>query len=258
MLDPGFFAQDPAVFFQKTGVVEEVIFQPGKGAGVFGRAFAQGAVVLDRGEGVFPIGPDSAKAGFLHQVAREQAAVVGGDQIRAFVLRDGGDEAAPEFGEEGPCPAAIKPVEFGASHQEDAAQHHAGDAFRVGDGIDQGKGRAPAAAETDPAVDLQFLADHLDVGHEVPCGVLDHAGMRARPAAAALIEQDHAVNGGVKIAAHRRAAAATGAAVQNHDGHPLGIAALLDIDAVPIAHVDHALIERVDRRVKKFNCAFLA
>jgi hypothetical protein len=38
----------------------------------------------------------------------------------------------------------------------------------------------------------------------------------------------------------------------------LGIAALFDIDAVPIAHIDHALIERVDRRVKKFNCALLA
>ena len=81
VLDPGFFAQDPAVFFQKTGVVEEVIFQPGKGAGVFGRAFAHGAVVLDRGEGVFPIGPDAAKAGFFHQVAGKQPPVIGRDQI---------------------------------------------------------------------------------------------------------------------------------------------------------------------------------
>ncbi len=46
--------------------------------------------------------------------------------------------------------------------------------------------------------------------------------------------------------------------MQHHDGDAVGIAALLDIDAVPVAHVDHALIEGVDRRVQELDCALLA
>ena len=34
-------------------------------------------------------------------------------------------------------------------------------------------------------------------------------------------------------------------------------AALFDIHPVTVAHVDHALIERVDRRVQEFDCALL-
>ncbi|WP_343162838.1 hypothetical protein [Paragemmobacter kunshanensis] len=46
--------------------------------------------------------------------------------------------------------------------------------------------------------------------------------------------------------------------MQDKHGDPLRVAALFHIDAMPIAHVDHALIERVDRRVEKFDCALLA
>ncbi len=45
--------------------------------------------------------------------------------------------------------------------------------------------------------------------------------------------------------------------MQNKDGDTCGIAALLDIDAVAVAHVENALIEWVDRRVKVFDCALL-
>jgi hypothetical protein len=46
--------------------------------------------------------------------------------------------------------------------------------------------------------------------------------------------------------------------MQNHHGNAVRIAALLDIKAMPVAHVDHALIERIDRRIKKLDCALLA
>jgi hypothetical protein len=48
-----------------------------------------------------------------------------------------------------------------------------------------------------------------------------------------------------------------GAAVEDDDRDAVGIAALFDIDPMAIAHVDHALIEGVDRRVKVFDCALL-
>jgi hypothetical protein len=46
--------------------------------------------------------------------------------------------------------------------------------------------------------------------------------------------------------------------MQHDDGDAVGIAALFDVDAVSIAHVDDPLIERVDRRVEEFDCALLA
>jgi hypothetical protein len=38
----------------------------------------------------------------------------------------------------------------------------------------------------------------------------------------------------------------------------LGIAALLDIELVAIAHIQHPLVERVDRREQMCRCALLA
>ena len=81
--------------------------------------------------------------------------------------------------------------------------------------------------------------------------------MGARAAAAALVEEDDAEHAGVEVAAHGGRAAATGPAVEDDDGNAVGIAALFDVDPVPVAHVDHALIERVDRRVKVLDCALL-
>ena len=46
--------------------------------------------------------------------------------------------------------------------------------------------------------------------------------------------------------------------MQHDDGDAVGVAALFDIDAMPIAHVDNPLIERIDRRVEEFDCALLA
>jgi hypothetical protein len=81
--------------------------------------------------------------------------------------------------------------------------------------------------------------------------------MRARAATPALIEQHDAVNIGVKISAHCGAAPAPWAAMQHQHGHAIGAATLFDINALAFAHIHHALIERVDRRIKIFNCALL-
>jgi hypothetical protein len=82
--------------------------------------------------------------------------------------------------------------------------------------------------------------------------------MRTRPAAATLIKQDHPKDRRVEIAAHRRAAPTPWTAMQDDDRDAVGISALFDIDAVAIGHDDDALIERVDRRIEKFDCALLA
>ena len=62
-------------------------------------------------------------------------------------------------------------------------------------------------------------------------------GRGAGPTAAALIEQHDAVMIGIEEAAHEGAASAAGTTVQNDDGSAGGIAVLLDIQSMPVAHV---------------------
>jgi hypothetical protein len=45
--------------------------------------------------------------------------------------------------------------------------------------------------------------------------------------------------------------------VEHDDGNAVGPPALFHVDAVTIAHVDDPLIEGIDRRVKKLDCALL-
>ena len=82
--------------------------------------------------------------------------------------------------------------------------------------------------------------------------------MRFRQATATLIKQDNPIDLGVKVAPHRRAASATGAAMHNNHRQPLRIARLFHIDHMTIAHVQHPLVEGLDRRVEVVHCALLA
>ena len=62
---------------------------------------------------------------------------------------------------------------------------------------------------------------------------------------------------GIEVSPRRRAAPATRAAVQHHDRYPFGIAALFEVDLMALPDRKHPLIERVDRRIKILNSAFL-
>jgi rhodanese-related sulfurtransferase len=60
-------------------------------------------------------------------------------------------------------------------------------------GIGERERRAPGAAEHLPALDVEMLAELLDVVDEMPGGVFVDAGMRRGAAAAALVELHDAV-----------------------------------------------------------------
>ena len=49
-----------------------------------------------------------------------------------------------------------------------------------------------------------MTTQRFDVVHEVPGRVVDEAGMRATAAAAALVEEDQAIGGGVEALAQAR------------------------------------------------------
>ena len=258
MGDPADPRQDVVVAVQEAVVDEIVILQPGEGAGIVGGAFPGRPVGLERGQRILPRRPGPGIAGLDDQVAREQPAVIGGDQVAALVLGDRRHEAVPDIGPEQAGAAAIEPVEFGPGHQEHPAQRQVGRPVGMRLGIDQRQRRAPRAAEHDPAADPQGGADRLHVRDQIPGGVGGDAGMGPRPAAAALVEQHHPIGRRVEVPPHRRAAAAPRPAMDHDHRDPVRVAALFHIDPVPAADVQHALIEGVDRCVQNLRRGFLA
>ena len=163
--------------------------------------------------------------------------MIGADHVVAFGFGNDRHEARPGFGPEPARAAAIEPVEFRLRHQEDAAQDQLQHPVGMFLSIDKRQRRPPAAAEHAPRIDAKRAADAFDILDQMPGRVVLDRRMRARPPAAALVEQDNPEDAWVEIAPHRRAAAATGAAMQHHDGHAIRVAALFDIDLMSLAHV---------------------
>ena len=257
MRDAAAVFQDPAIFFQKRRVDKVVILKSSKGAGIVRWAIADKAKALHRGQSIFPSGPSAGGFLLFHRDIAEQAAVISGNKIAAFVWRDRRNKAGPKLGVKGGSTAAIEPVKLGLGCQKDATQYDMAHPRGVADGVDQCQGRTPAAAKDHELLDLQGLPDRFDIADQMPCCVVLDRGQGPRAAATALIKQHNAVNCRIKIAPHRWAAPTARAAVQDQDRNALRVATLLDIDAVAIAHIHHALVEGVDRRVKIFNCALL-
>jgi hypothetical protein len=81
--------------------------------------------------------------------------------------------------------------------------------------------------------------------------------MGPRTPTSTLIKKNNSVHRGVEIPAHRRATPTTGTTMQNNYRHAIGLAALLDIDVMPVAHTQNPLIERLNRWIKNLHCAFL-
>ena len=110
----------------------------------------------------------------------------------------------------------------------DTEEDHLGDALRMGFGVGQAEGRAPRCAEEKPALDAQVLPQALDVGDQVVGRVrgqidLGVAGVGRAPAAAALVEEDDPVGGGVEVAPPAGRAARAGAAVEDDGRLAVGI-----------------------------------
>ena len=88
--------------------------------------------------------------------------------------------------------------------------------FRMGLCIGQRQGRPPRAAEQHPFVDPQVQANPLEVGNQIPGGVVFQAGVGGGTAATALVERDDAVQVRIKEAATLRITPRAWAAVDEH------------------------------------------
>ena len=175
----------------------------------------------------------------------DEAPMVGRQQVAAFGLGDEAGEVAPGLGKD-VADAVQEPVDLGRAAEEDAAQHEGEAALRMVLGVGERERRSPRAAEDDPALDAQVLAQALDVGHEVGRGVGLEAAQRRRAAGAALVVDHDAVVRRVEELAVHRARTRAGAAVQEDDRHAVGIAAFFPVHAVPAVEVEEAVAARLD------------
>src|SRR6185295_647842 len=89
--------------------------------------------------------------------------------------------------------AAEIPVDLFAAGEEDPAQDHRRNAPRVRPGIRQRQRGAPGAAEEHRLLEPQALVQDLDILDQPRGSVLLGAPARNRAAAAALVEEHHAI-----------------------------------------------------------------
>jgi hypothetical protein len=205
-----------------------------------------------------PAGTWTAGSGF------EQELVVAGDvvvagcadvEVASRLTAQRLDEDGPPFGPYETGGSVVEPVELPATKHEDAAQDELRDPVGMGLGVRERQCAPPRAAEDLPALDAERRTERLDVGDEVPgrvgAQVRCRGGrVRRRAPAPTLVEQDDRGTSPGRRTAHRRAAPSAGTTVQDDDGLAVGAAALLPVQAVAVADVEHARVVRLDRWVQ--------
>ena len=157
-------------------------------------------------------------------------------------------ELVPLGGEEPPRMDG-EPVDVGGRARADGADHHGGHLVRVALGVGRAEHRSPREPEDDPALDVEVLAEPLDVGDvvvHVDARPVDAplAGVRGAAPRRPLVEQHGAMALQVEVAAGARGAAGARTAVQVDDGRALRVADLLDVEDMPVADVEVADGER--------------
>src|ERR1017187_7332216 len=182
--------------------------------------------------GPLPSAPDLRRRKPHCRIIAGKAAVVGGQQIATLSLRDVGEVWLPRVGIEDRRTALVEPVDLLPTEEEDAAEDELCDAIGMGLGIGECEGGTPRSAEHLPALNTEVLAEHFDVGDEVPSGVGFERRVWRTLAAAALIEVNDPVLFGVEEAALFRIRAATGPAVEKDYGFATGVTAFLEVNLV--------------------------
>jgi hypothetical protein len=187
---------------------------------------------------VFPHEPVAGEARSCRLVAGKQPAVIGGDHVAALGLGDRGAEIGPAVGPEPRRAAAIEPVQLGLPAQKHAAQDQRGRPPRDGSGHRPAPASRPSCRRTHARSAMPSVSRISSISAIRCWVVLADAGMRARQAAAALIEQHGAVMRRVEEAPHEGAAAAARPAMQHHDRAPSGLPLCSTYRIMAIAHLD--------------------
>ena len=133
-------------------------------------------------------------------------------------------------------PLAESGFDFRIGAEKSRAQHQTRDMLRMRLRIGQRQGRAPGAADHDPALEAEFVADRFQVRDQMRQRVGLARAFRRAAAAAALVEQHGVESFGIEQPAMIGLAARAGAAMQI-DGADAALAAdALDIEFVAVTY----------------------
>jgi hypothetical protein len=125
----------------------------------------------------------------------------------------------------------------------DAEEDHLADALGMRLGVGERKRAAPRSTEDEPALDLEVLAQPLDVRDQVRGGVVrqvdaGRAGMWRASPAVALVQERDPVDARVEQLAVPRRAARPRPAVQDDRRLALGVATELPVDAIAATDIE--------------------
>mmetsp|Transcript_2297 Transcript_2297/g.8919 ORF Transcript_2297/g.8919 Transcript_2297/m.8919 type:complete len:327 (-) Transcript_2297:135-1115(-) len=183
-------------------------------------------------------------------VVGHDAPVVGGEEVAALAAGDGTRVPLERVRVDFARAARVEePVDGGAVEQEHTAQDERLHSRGVLLGVREGEGRSPAAPNHNgPLVHLGHLfAQSLDVGNQVP-GLVGLGDLAVGPAAprAALVEDDDAVELGVKQPRRVRPASGPGASVEVHcNVRGVRLAGHLVENLVPVPDVHVARLQHL-------------
>src|SRR5215207_5164625 len=226
---------DEVVVGREEGVVHEVVAldaREGERELGVGELLDGGVVEEELRSAPLPHAPRARRFEPRRLVLARQAAVVGRDEVAALVFGDDLLELLPHVREDPARALLVEPAYLLRPAQEDAAQGQRAHALRVRLGVRERERAPPRAAEDVPGVDAELPAYLLDVLDQVPRRVPLQLRVRRALPRAALVEEDDAVGRRVEELPVLRDETAAGAAVQEDDGLPLGVTALLVIEVV--------------------------
>src|SRR5262249_44673110 len=108
--------------------------------------------------------------------------------------------------------------------------------------ISECKRASPRASEYDPTIDAETFPKFLDIGNEIPSGVLFKTSVRLALSRTSLIEENDSICGGIEESAMKRIESAAGSAVKKHNRLTVGISTLLIVNLVNRRDLEHSLI----------------
>ena len=224
-------ASEPVDVLQQLRLFEEEILEEelgadagkGNGLGRIGKTVEQGGIGKKCGDGSFPQRPFPCRGKARVFVIAGQTLVIGLHEVAAFGFWNEAGEVVPLFGHYFAGAVGIEPVLFLLPAEEHAAQYELAYPLGIFLGVGEGKGGAPATAESLPFFMPAHFAQTFDIFDYAPGIVVFDFSERKRFAAAALVEQKHVVKFGVPLAAMGRRHPATRTTVKE-DGRfrPLG------------------------------------
>src|SRR6266566_9272893 len=158
-----------------------------------GKPLNYGWIEKKLGSTSFPDAPGARRFQTRGCVFARQPPVIGADHVSAFRFWNDFKILFPDIRKERACALLIEPLNLFGATKKNSAQYEFSCPIGMSLGVSKCQRAAPGAAEHLPGIDAKMFAQLLDVGNQMPGGVLFKARVGSAPTRAALIEKHHAI-----------------------------------------------------------------